>query len=109
MFKYSVDASKKYSLMLQRNIDNSKKNRTDDFKKRWFKTFYIWHVDIFKEILIIQNHSEYIMMLRYSVDNSMHYCFKTDLRLQSNSGVLNVDCFTIILMLQNNVDALKQL
>lgn len=34
MFKYSVDASKQYSLMLQRNIDNSKKNRTDDFKKR---------------------------------------------------------------------------
>lgn len=47
-------------------------------------------------------------MFQFSVDNSMHYCFKTDLRLQSNSGVLNVDCFTIILMLQNNVDALKQ-
>ncbi len=81
MFKYSVDASKQYSLMLQRNIDNSKKNRTDDLKKKMIQNILhltCWH---FKEILIIQNHSEYIMMLQYSVDNSMHYCFKTDLRL----------------------------
>lgn len=34
MFKYSVDASKQYSLMLQRNIDTSKKKFTDDLKKK---------------------------------------------------------------------------
>ncbi len=33
MFKNSVDASKQYSLMLQRKIDTSKKNRTDYLKK----------------------------------------------------------------------------